>query len=111
VDLTTDDDYVGFWAENDGVIDFVYNVGGGTDIAQAAEATVLAGEFIHFGIKFDQYQQMSVFINGRPINCSKSFAGNQTALLLPFVATLENTSAGADPKISVIGMAMSKRLE
>jgi hypothetical protein len=111
VDLTTDDDYVGFWAQDDGVFDFVYNVGGGTDIAQAGEVTLLAGDVVHFGIKIDRGQFIHAYIDGRPILSSKSFVGNQTALLLPFVATLEDTSGGADPKISVIGMAMSKRIE
>ena len=113
VDLTTDDDYVGFWAQDDGVMDWVYNVGGGTDVALAGIHTFLAGDIVHLAIKFNAQQEFTGYVNGNPIPnaAPKSFDGNLTALLLPFVATLEDTSGGADPKISVLGMAMSKRIE
>ena len=113
IDLTTDDDYAGFWCQDDGALDYVYNVGGGTDVAVSSFATALAGDIIHVALKFDKSQYFTGYINGLPIPgvAPKTFQGAQTALLLPFVATLEDTSGGADPKISVIGMAMSKRLE
>jgi len=112
VDLTTDDDYVGFWAQDDGAVDFVYNVGGGTDVAVASLFTALAGDTIHLAIKFDAQQYFTGYINGVPVQAApKTFQGNRTAALLPFIATLEDTSGAADPKISVYGMSMSKRIE
>ncbi len=112
VDLTTDNDYVGFWAQDDGVMDWVYNVGGGTDVAVAGIHTFLAGDIVHLAIKFDSQHNFTGYVNGNPVPnaAPKTFQGNVVDLK-PFVATLEDTSGAADPKISVLGMAISKRLE
>lgn len=108
-DLATDDDYVGFWAADDGVIDLVYNVAGGTDVAIAGVTTILADTILHLAIKFDKFQRFTPYINGVPITAAvKDFQAGHTALLLPFMTALEQT--GATPDIGPIGMAMSKRL-
>lgn len=112
LDLTTDDDYVGFWYQDDYALDYVFNVGGGTDVADTSFITLLTGDELHLAIKFDKDQFFRSYVNGREMTgvAPKSFAGNQTALLLPFIATLEDTD-DEDPYINVIGMSMSKRLE
>lgn len=112
VDLTTDDDYVGFSYTDDYALDYVFNVGGGTDVADSSFITLLTGDEIHLAIKFDKRQYFRAYVNGQEQNnlAPKSFEGNQTALLLPFIATLEDTD-DEEPYINVYGMAMSQRLE
>jgi hypothetical protein len=114
VDNTTDDDYVAFSAEDDGELDFVYNVAGGTDVALAKVTTVLSDTILHLAIKFDKFQRFMGYVNGAPLSGTegmvvKDFQAGHTALLLPFMASLEQT--GATPDIGPIGMAISQRLE
>ena len=110
VDLTTDDDYVGFSEEDDGVIDVVYNVAGGTDVVIAGVTTVLVDTILHLAVKFDKFQRFVPYINGVPVAaCVKDFQAGHTALMLPFMAAIEQT--GATPAVRPIGMAISQRLE
>lgn len=112
VDLTTDDDYVGWSWENDYALDYVFNVGGGTDVADSSFYTLLTGDELHLAIKFDKDQFFRSYVNGREMTgvAPKSFVGNQTVLMLPYVAYLEDTD-DEEPYIQVFGMSMSQRLE
>lgn len=110
----TDNDQVAVQATDDGVLDVDTSIGG-TDVAIAGGAgTVVASQYIHTAFKFDPNGNIHVFMDGREVECNGDFGGSVGAGnvvdLIPFLTCLEDTSGAADPKINLVGMAISRAL-
>jgi len=108
VDLGTDNDQIGWMAEDDGVLDVIASISN-ADVTIAGVQTVVASQYIHFAIKFDATGVARTYIDGREVQVNGYYRGNAVDLF-PYVATLEDTSAGAHPKINVLGMAISRAI-
>jgi hypothetical protein len=108
-----DNDCIALQATDDAILDAVSSIGN-SDTVIAGVATVAASQYVHLAIKFDPQGIARVFVDEREVSCNGYFGGavgaGNIVDLIPFLSVLEDSSAGADPKINLVGMAISRAL-
>lgn len=109
VNTAGDNDQVKFFADGDGELDAIVSINN-TDTAVSAFQTTLVSQLLHLAIKIDRQGYAHFYVNEQEIDGGNpTFVGNSVDLT-PGVATLEASSGGADPKINVLGMAISRAI-
>ena len=109
VDTSTDDDQVKFWAQDDGALDVLVSIAT-ADTTVAGFRTVLASQLVHLAIKFDPNGLAHFYCDGQEVGHPNAYFRGNAVDLHPGVGTLEDTSGAADPKINVLGMAISRAI-
>ena len=108
-----DNDRIAIQATDDGVLDANTSIGD-VDVVLASVAIVLVSQYVHLRIAFSPNGKARMFVDGERIAINGDFGGSVGAGnvvdLIPFLSLLEDTYTGADPKINLVGMAISRAL-